>query len=191
MFKINYRIIDEIEHMKTISVEEFEKEYNDFWGDISIEINDYEYGLYLDEALEEDQEGWEALFHWFYGLLGVCVELKKDGYVMIDDIESYNSYIEFKLLGDNVIVSHIISNKLTDGVTSCPNSWLVKEPIKQYEYGDFNNLIITYDELKNEVIRASELFLNEIKSINDALLSVKSVLALINYIDEVKAISQR
>ncbi len=188
MIKLKYQIIDDFETIKKLSAENFDREYNDIEGNFAIEINQYEYGLYYDEPIEDEQWGWEKLFHWFYAFLEICIELKTENYLLINDIESYNSYIEFKMNGKNVIISYIISNKFLNQTTSFGMGYIEKTQPKPYEYGDWKDVEITYDELKDEVVRVTEQFFKELEKINKNLLESKYILRMKNLVEKVKNI---
>ncbi len=188
MIKLKYQIIDDLDTIQKLSADNFDREYNDIEGNFAIEINQYEYGLYYDEPIEEGQWGWERLFHWFYAFLEVCIKLKKEKYLLIDDIESYNSYIEFKVIGKKVIVSNVISDKVLNQITSFGMGYIEKKQPYPYEYGDWKDLEITYDELKNEVVKVTEQFFEELEKINKNLLDSKHILHMKKLVEKVKNI---
>ncbi len=148
MVKIKYRIIDDISHISTLTAKEFDDEYSDLEGDFALYFGEYDYGHFDDAPIREGQWGWEILFHQFYGMLNVCIELKNSGYILKDSIETIN-YIEFKLNDDNVFVSELITDKLEDPWMQCTSKY-----ISQFYYDGMNKMRYSSDK-QNKLTRYS------------------------------------
>ncbi len=187
MVKIKYRIIDDIPYISTLTAKEFDDEHGDLEGDFALYFGKYNYGHFEDEPIREGQWGWEILFHWFYGMLNVCIELKKTYYVLKISIETIN-YIEFKLKDDIVIVSILDTYEHENCTNMDAWGFTQTKQLNKFEYGNWKNVEITYDELKNEVVRVTESFFEEIETININLLDSKHILRMKSLVEKVKSI---
>ena len=100
--------------------------------------------------------------------------LKKFVYVALSDVESYNTWIEFKKINNNLIVS-IIENEQKNQY-----GYIVTEPFTRCTYSDWNNVTITLNEFKSELIRKTQSYLNEVGVINPAFIKSKRIQKLID-----------
>lgn len=181
MFRIRYRITEDINYLKTLNADDFDNE-SDIEGFFEMEFEGNIYGYYHDKPLQNGETGFDLLTNWFESLLKTCLNIKITNYIAINDIESFNTWIEFKLVSDILIVSIIKADK-EEGIFE-----IRTEPFSNYNYGEWSNIIISFEEFKNEVISKSMQYLKEINRINMHLMYSKRIINLNNLVLEVKKI---
>ena len=94
MFELNYRIVH--------------SEYDDFIGQngfFQIRCNECIYGEIYPKELETIMDK-VSLYDWFERLARVIKYLMTKDYVALSDVESYNTWIEFRKKNEEVIVKH-------------------------------------------------------------------------------------
>ena len=139
MFKINIKIIN--------------NEYDDFAGEsgfIQIKCNDKLYGEIWSEELA-DIMSQEYIFDWLNRLKQGLEILKRRDYVLIADIESYNTWIELKRNRDSLIFS-IVKGETPDGSTDIefhadnivPGAWTDQKILFEEFETEVNNTIADY-----------------------------------------------
>ena len=155
MFQINYRIVNE--------------EWEDFPGQcgfFQIQCNDCRYGeIYAREI--ESFIGKDDLDWWFERLTQVARHLLTKEYVALHDMESYNSWIEFRRNKDDLSI-HLIEALPPNGTHGIE---FELDGIEQREWG---NQHVSFLQFKREVVEKTTLYLNEIKKdCTDAVLIEK------------------
>ena len=93
MFKIRYKIIN--------------SDYDDFVGQngfFQLECNGYLYGEIYPIEFENVMDK-VSIYDWFERLIRVSFNILKKNYVVLSDVESYNTWIEFKKENKNLIIS--------------------------------------------------------------------------------------
>lgn len=174
MFKIDYRIVDDINELKQISVNNFDNEFEHISGFFRISFGKHKEGNYFHSGLiRENEVGTELLDFWFNQLLNVIELLQStNSYAAIKELETMNKWIEFKKEGENVKINVAIdtNNSLTDLVLSQPNdSFLYLKPL---------DYTISFEEMKKIIKTEAEKFMSELKDINIQLLNTQMALKL-------------
>lgn len=168
MFEIKYRIVDDDQKLKVITVDEFNDEWNQIIGFFQIRFDEHQEGSYYhDKPLANGEEGGELLDYWFDKLLQVIILLKINSeYVAIKEIETINRWLEFKKQSDNILI-----NVAVDDLCQNNNLFIT-------EKGDFTyiaplDFIIPYECLKEQIVKAAAKFLSELECMNQKLSDTK------------------
>ena len=161
MFKINYAIMDTEDEIKTFTPSDC-----CITGPFEIVVNEKGHGDYSeDEQIRKCPVFFEILPFWFEYLTTIVKEIKKHGYALLNEIESYNTWIEFIYKENDIELSIIRVEKWNEcGLLSFER---ILPP--EIEYGEWKKERITFDEFSNEVINAADRFLRTIYSINPTL----------------------
>ena len=161
MFKINYAIMDTEDEIRTLMPSGCY-----IYGLFEMVANKKGYGIYSEEEEIRKCPGiFENLLFWFEQLTTVVKEIKKHGYALLNEIESYNTWIEF-IYKENYIELSIIRIEDFSG-----GGYLSFDCIlpSEREYGEWKKEKISFEEFSNEVIKSAEKFLHTIYSINPTL----------------------
>ena len=107
MFKIKFRIVDDIQLLSTIQTKIFDDEYDQILGFFQISFGAHQEGVYYHEnQLKEDEEGSELLDYWFDKILLVAILLDSESdYVAFKEIETVNRWIDFTKRDNNVFIN--------------------------------------------------------------------------------------
>lgn len=167
MFEILYRITDKTDELITLD-ENFDGG-GDIEGFFAINVNGNFYGHYHGNPLKEGEEGWDLLTGWFARLILAYQKLCDSDYVAVNNIESYNSWIEFKRKQEWIIVSIVEVEK--------PSGTMEVEliPLKKIVYGEWHSESIKLTEFHDELVNKASMYLDEIHEINAKLLSNKYI----------------
>lgn len=96
MFKVNYRMIDEIDELKSMDFNFFDTDYGHISGFIEIQFGQQKEGCYNHEnPLQEGEVGGEWVDYWLDGLLDVANSLSITKYAApfgINSISRLRSY---------------------------------------------------------------------------------------------------
>lgn len=147
MFNIDYRIVY--------------SEYDEYIGQngfLQIKCNGYAYGEMYSKELERFVDK-VSLCDWFERLIRVAKCLGIKDYVALSDIESYNTWIEFRRINEEVSVS-IVKAEKEQGSRDLEFS--LKEPV----YGEWACQIISYRQFKAEIIKKAEEYIKFISDNN-------------------------
>ena len=161
MFKINYAIMDTEDEIRTLMPSGCY-----IYGLFEMVANKKGYGIYSEEEEIRKCPGiFENLLFWFEQLTTVVKEIKKHGYALLNEIESYNTWIEF-IYKENYIELSIIRIEDFSG-----GGYLSFDCIlpSERKYGEWKKEKISFEEFSNEVIKSAEKFLHTIYSINPTL----------------------
>ena len=139
MFELLYRITDKREYLETLNEKSFD-EGGDIEGFFAINVNGNYYGHCHYSPLVDDEHGWHLISEWFINFVLVYQNLNRTNYVALNDIESFNMWIEFKKDHDLISVSIVEKNK-EDGVTEFQST-----PLKDFNYGEWSNWIFQCGE---------------------------------------------
>lgn len=156
MFKLEYRIVS--------------SEYDDFIGQngfLQIECNRCKYGEMYPKELEEVMDK-VSLYDWFERLLRVLKNLMEKDYVVLSDLESYNTWIEFQKKKKEVVIS-IVKAEKEQG--SHDIEFNLKAPLA----GEWVNQVISYRQLKNEIIEKAGEYVEFIISSNTKKLQIDKI----------------
>jgi len=194
MFEILYRITDNTEDLKTFNENTFDMG-GDILGFFSINVNGYHYGRYHNYPLQLGEHDWERITDWLLALMRVYQELNRSGYVLLDVVDSYNSWIEFRKTQDTVEINLLAAEK-EDGTTA-----LRLTPLEKFEYDkwyiqlvksgeihselvDRRNETVKLSRIRSELLRKASQYLEELREVNHKLLGNKKITELYAFILE-------
>lgn len=178
MFKINYRITDSTEDLLSLSQQELDECYIE--GYIEIVVNDKKYGYYKKEPITVGEGGLDLLTTWFEGLVDVLIKLKqKHQYIALYAMDTYETWLEFKRLDINSLNVSIINFRSNDGTGQ-----IITEAPFDARPSDWANEIISYNELRNEVLLKVNQYINELVVINKLFASSKRLMRLKDLIND-------
>ena len=161
MFKIHYAIMDTKDEIKTFTPSDCY-----ITGLFEIVVNEKGYGDYSEEErIRKCTTLYVYLSWWFEQLTAIVKEIKKYGYVLLNDIETYNTWIEFIYKENFIELSIIRVENCTEGPYFSFEDILPSER----EYGEWKKEKVSFEEFSNEVIKTAENFLHTIYSINPTL----------------------
>lgn len=161
MFKINYTIMDTEDEISALMSSGCY-----IYGLFEMVANKKGFGIYSEEEEIRKCPGiFENLLFWFEQLTTVVKEIKKHGYALLNEIESYNTWIEFVYKENYIELSIIRIEKFSGGGYLSFDRILPSER----EYGEWEKEKISFEEFSNEVIKSAENFLHTIYSINPTL----------------------
>ena len=133
MFEINYAIV--------------QNEYDDFTGEdgyLQIKINNYQFGEIYPEELYDIMPT-VSLRDWMERLIRVCKYLETYDYVALSDVDSYNGWIEFKRMAQNVLISIVRAAK-KNGTQDIELS--LEDPV----VSEWADQAVSYAEFKKELL---------------------------------------
>jgi len=180
MFEILFRITDKTEYLKALNEKSFDNG-GDIEGFFAINANGNYYGHYHNNLLGEDESGWYLISEWLIDLAVAYQELCKSGYVAINDIESFNTWIEFKKEEENLILVSIIKANKEVGTTEIRLC-----PFPDFDYGEWKLIPIKKSEYYDELVNKISVYINEISEINSNLLGNKNIIKLITLLSKIK-----
>lgn len=178
MFEIKFRITDELGIIGDWDADTFDRE-GDLEGFFAINFNGHLYGYHHENELQEGEVGFELLTHWFEMLIKVYINLNNSKYVALSDIESYNTWLEFKLEDGELLVS-VIENENKAGLGA-----IITSPFETYTYSDWKNVQVSKAEFKNELVIKANEYINSVGNINQNLLHSKRMQQLILLLDQI------
>ena len=181
MFKISFRVVDDIQLLSSIPTKMFDDEYDQILGFFQITFGGHQEGSYYHEnQLKEDEEGSELLDYWFDKILQVVILLASESdYVAFKEIETVNRWIDFTRRGDNIFINVAVDD-------NCRNNNLIITEKYQFSYIEPLNYVVPYQEVKCQILEVSEKFLTELNQINPNLCKTKICKALQQKIDIIK-----
>jgi len=147
MFELDYRIVH--------------SEYDDFVGQngfLQIKCNECKYGEIYPKELEAVMDK-ISLYDWFERLARVIKYLMTKDYVVLSDVESYNTWIEFRKKNEEVIVSIVKAEKEA-------GSHDIEFNLKETTAGEWEEQVICYNELKTEIIEKLREYVEFITTCN-------------------------
>lgn len=181
MVKILYRLTEDIEYLKSLDAKLFDNE-SDLEGFFALNFDGNLYGYYHNNPLKENERGTELITNWFVSLLQAFLVFQKTKYVAVNDIESFNTWIEFKMEEDQILVS-IVEAEKEDGSMEFRTV-----PFERFNYGRWKNIRLDVKEYHNQLVLSTSRYLTEISNINVLLLQSKRIKKLNSLIFEVKCL---
>ena len=161
MFKINYAIMDTEDEIRTFTPSDC-----CITGLFEIVVNEKGYGDYSEEErIRKCATLYVNLPWWFEQLTAIVKEIKKYGYVLLNDIETYNTWIEFIYKENFIELSIIRVENCTEGPYFSFEDILPSERA----YGEWKKEKIAFEEFSSEVTKTADSFLRTIYSINPTL----------------------
>ena len=156
MFELNYRIVH--------------NEYDDFAGEngfLQIKCNGHVYGEMYPKEIENVMDN-VSLYDWFERLARVIKNLMIKDYVVLSDKESYNTWIEFQKRNEDVIIS-IVKAKKEQG------SHAIEFSLRNPEAGEWVNQSVSFEQLKQEVIKKGREYIKNILAMNNEKILVDEI----------------
>lgn len=166
MFKIEYRIV----------ISEFEDDISGQNGFIKFSNNNYNYGDIYPKELEQHM-GVESIYYWLIYFMQAIIELKNKNYILISDIESYNTWMEIERY-NNIIYTSVIHADKPVGTTAVEFA-----PVPNIKYTDWKKQETSFNQFKTEVIENAEKYFNEICNLNPLNRNHKLIQAYSDYLD--------
>ncbi|MFD2670760.1 hypothetical protein [Marinicrinis sediminis] len=177
MFRIRYLLTMEPE-IASMDLIELEKE-GIVSGYMELYFNEKDYGIYPDIIPPKGLQGLYLLSTWFEQLTEAVYLLSQSGIVYINDTESHNSWIELKRINWNELeASHVIVEEKHGGL-------LETKPLQDFEYGDWQKVIISYTEFKVEIVKKTMEFLQEIHSLNSNYSKISWVKRIVTTLEKI------
>ena len=165
MFKIKYRITDMITAQENRPMLEIQNDGGYIDGFFEIIVNDKTYGYSHERPLEEGERGFELISTWLYHLVQMTdLFISGHQYIGLSDIDSYCSWIEFKRISEDSMSISIIN---TESKVDMP--FLMTEVIHGAKYSRWAHEIVLYEDVIQEVINVTKIYLNEVWTKNPRL----------------------
>jgi len=173
MFKIRTRIDDE--ELKNISLSVFNEEWGNVEGFIEVTIGEATMGYYHEGSLHPNVPGCEWITWWLSLFLDCADMITKTSYVAFSKPEE-GSWLEFVLRDDVVIFNNALEpeQNYLRGITQYKKNY-------HLSYWGPRDMEVGLNDFLKEIYRATESFLDELKSINPQLIEsevVKGILEL-------------
>ncbi|GGD03845.1 hypothetical protein [Enterococcus wangshanyuanii] len=147
MFEIKFKIFENDE------LEKFTGEY----GYFSFNIDNESYGILLEEEIDVFSV---SVYDWFTSFLKCLEVLETENYVLINDIESFNTWIEICKDKDIVSISKISGDKIGQG-------GLVRtEKLPDADYKFWKDKKVPFSDFKTEILGKSEEYLADLIKLN-------------------------
>lgn len=156
MFEINYRLVYSA--------------HDDFAGQngfFQIKCNGHNYGEMYPREIEGDMDK-VSLYEWFERLVKVIKNLKTKEYIALSDVESYNTWIEFRRRKEDVIIS-IVKAKKELGSND------IEYVLRNVEAGAWTNQVVSFKQLTKEVIEKGTEYVKYIASFNIENASIRKL----------------
>jgi len=183
MFKINYQIIENEEDLQLLSSDELDA-YN-LEGNIELEVNDKRYGYYKKEPLLPGQEGFDLLMVWFDELLDILIKLEQQkNYVAFFVMDRYATWVEFRRLNIERVSISIIEYH-----APCGTDLVITEEPKNTNPSFWSNEVVSYKELRDEILTKTNQYLDELVTINNAFMDSKTFMRFMQKIQLIRYLS--
>lgn len=129
-------------------------DYDDFAGQngfLQVKCNGFAYGEIYAEEIEKYIFP-DSLYDWMERFVRVCICLMTEVYVVLSDVESYNTWIEFKKRGDKLSIS-LIEAKKEEGTHD------IEFHLDDRRPGEWTDQIIDFQQFKGEIIQKGKAYL--------------------------------
>ncbi|MBP1042364.1 hypothetical protein I6N95_15190 [Vagococcus sp. BWB3-3] len=166
MFEINFKIVE------TEESEAFIGEY----GYFSFTIDNENYGMIIEEEIEDFSV---SLYDWFFSYLKSLEILETENYVLINDIESFNVWIEMCRDKEIVSVSKVSRDKVEQG------GWVRREKLSDVDYKFWKDKKVLFSDFRTEILEKSAVYLADLIKLNS--LENNKVLELNDLVTKLKA----
>ena len=174
MFDIKYRIVDDMKYLGEVTAQDFDDDGADIEGFFALDFDGNVEGYYHNKELNEYETGHELITLWFDILIEVVLLLKnKSRYVALKEIETFDSWIEFILENERLIVSYM---KYSEDDS---NSFILTKPKEEFAYPSWKEVIISFNEFTHLVKIRAEEYLGEVKEVNSTLMETKEIRKII------------
>jgi hypothetical protein len=183
MFKLNYRIVEDLNILKGISKESFDIDYNCISGYFRLMAGEQCYGdFYHENPLQEGEVGMELLDLWLELLLEVLVELKEKKYIAFQVPDMAYLWLELKRQNDTVMINSYTDNNIQDGYTPTFRTEAVEGITSNYD-SDYQ---VDYIEFSNSIIKTVEDLISDLQELNVELVKTEMIERLLQGLKAVK-----
>ncbi|MFC4775745.1 hypothetical protein ACFO9Q_03005 [Paenibacillus sp. GCM10023252] len=171
MFRLSFRFVyDDLELIKTMTEKQFDQYFGDISGQIELHCGGETVGFYHEEV----PFGNELILLWFKRLNEVVFLLKTHNYIAMNVIEN-NNWIEFIKEDDSLRLNFVEGPDL-----SKINGFITNTPINSSEKREWGEVKISYDGFLKEINQKTNELLEMIKQINIKLLEADIVTRILN-----------
>lgn len=178
MFEIKYRIIIDESYWKTMNLEQIEKE-GGIEGFFQINLHSVDYGYYHNRELGEGEEGFDIISTWLSNLLEVCLLIDGTKYVAIKDTESYNTWLEFISVDNDLLVSVVQSDRFI-------GEYVITKPIENRVYPEWRDIKVNKEKFIEEVVNKTKNFITYLSQINPLLSMSQRIVQLQSLLDKAR-----
>jgi|AKZA01.1.fsa_nt_gi hypothetical protein len=132
----------------------------------------------------EEIMGTTYLYDWLKDMIQVAIELHSKTYMALSDIESYNQWIEFEKVNNNLYIRIVTADK--------PNGvGVIVYELTNREYKDSNenNSYLSFEDFKQEIITKCTSYIQAISEINklsDNKQKINSFTKMLNQLENVE-----
>jgi len=210
MFKIHNRIAQDEDFIgfKNMTLEYFNKEWNNIHGYLEIIIEDYKIGYYHEDLLLDDKICGDWVNGWLELLANAVYYLPKTKYVAFQEPEVWR-WLEFTFIGENeIIFKHPMDKGWLE--TTCyegeslpeieePNDeeaieatyigskeiFITEKNVELFIVEPLTEYRFNYENMKSEVIGAIDKFFCELVEINPTLMETQMAKDLLEKIDRI------
>lgn len=153
--RMGYQILDRSIKMFNIRYQIFNNNFDDFVGQNGIfqmECNGHLYGEIYSLELVDDIDK-VSIYDWFERLIKVSYDLLIRDYVVLSDVESYNTWIEFKRVDLDLLIG-IVQSPKKEGTSA------IEYFIEEKKYVNWYNQRVSLKQFLEEVVRNATEYLN-------------------------------
>ena len=165
MFEINFKVFEDNESENIIG------EY----GYFNFTIDNESYGIIIDEEIDDFSV---SVYNWFTSFLKSLETLETENYVLINDIESFNAWIEMCRNKEILSVSKVSGNKVGQG------GWVRKEKLSDVDYKFWKDKKVLFTDFKTEILEKSEEYIAKLVKLNS--LQNNNVIELSDLVAKIK-----
>lgn len=165
MFEINFKVFEDNESENLIG------EY----GYFNFTIDNESYGIIIDEEIDDFSV---SVYNWFTSFLKSLETLETENYVLINDIESFNAWIEMCRNKEVLSVSKVSGNKVGQG------GWVRKEKLSDVDYKFWKDKKVLFTDFKTEILEKSEEYIAKLVKLNS--LQNNNVIELSDLVAKIK-----
>lgn len=178
--KINYLItFDSEESVATVDELEYAGSVSGYFELVCNEECSYGCIPYL--PIPADLQGLDLLSRWFEQISEAALMISRTSdFVIINDIDSFNSWLEIQRSGEQVFISHIISE------TKVGHGAIVLKPLSDCINGPWVKQPFEVNVFLEEVIGKTRAFIDELLSHNKNYLNVSWVEKIMHNINNIE-----
>ncbi|AOK92154.1 hypothetical protein [Paenibacillus polymyxa] len=176
MFEIKYRIIVDESYWKSLNLEQIEIE-GGIEGFFLLILHSVEYGYYHNRELAKGEQGFDIISTWLSNLLEVSLLIDDTKYVAIRDTESYNTWLEFISVNNEILVSMIQSDNFI-------SQYVITKPLEHRIYPEWRDITVKKEDFTKEVINKTTDFIAELALINPSLRLSQRIVQLESFLNK-------
>lgn len=166
LFAIRFKIVDDVEEMRTMSLNELKKEHQQIAGFIEVSFGKHKVGYYLETPeVFAITMGEEWIDWWMDLLLKSLIELFSKGYSAFLVPEMNSKWVVFEKEGDNVTINLAFIND-----HHSTTKFFISEKSVEFDYVLPVNYTILGKELAQIILDSATSFLLDVGAINSNLL---------------------